>query len=508
MSSDRHEGVRYPRFRDLPILPHTGKPPSHHRNTDSTKTKHNKKNTKHHRNKHYSPTCSHNYTTHQEPKFGSRQTTQLPRSQQNSPKEVDLGVSSSQSTSRPSRTSPGSHFVECGRAHQQTLTPRSSRPHAAETQIPRPIQQEISPASHNLISVLLTPSGKHFINCMGVQSKTSTNTQSQQFSTAKQTNSPGEGPQGSSSSTQNSDSLDPSKDCNSGLPTRPNQMANGPHTAPTNSDISTTHQSSSLKKFHGDSLTPNNKDIMRIYFNNCNSLEIVSTIKNRVFHSMKKKTDKFRGSPRSNSKLDLILTQMIDWQVNITCLAETCVAWDQHIPNMIARKIARSYDKTMCLNTTTSGVVSASAYKPGGSATLVDNCWSGRIVQRGEDPHQMGRWNYVTFGGRKDQRLTIITAYRAGKRKPSQVGPTTAIAQQDIMLQRQRRTNISIDNAFLHDLGQFLNETAEAGNEILLALDANEEYTPNSAIRRLAAKHGLSNIAEHVGYTLPATKPS
>lgn len=122
--------------------------------------------------------------------------------------------------------------------------------------------------------------------------------------------------------------------------------------------------SSNLMTFQGDSLAQNNKHIIRIYFNNYNSLEASSLITDRVQHSYYKKTEKFNGSPRSTSNLELILTKMKKWQVNITCLAESCVAWEQATPLEIVRKITRYMDRTMRVNTSTSISQSVSHTNP------------------------------------------------------------------------------------------------------------------------------------------------
>jgi hypothetical protein len=140
--------------------------------------------------------------------------------------------------------------------------------------------------------------------------------------------------------------------------------------------------------------------------------------------------------------------------------------------------------------------------------SFIDNNWSGLIINQGEDPYAMGRWNYFTIGRKQKQRFTIITAYRTAKRHPSYVGPTTAIAQQDTILKRQGRHNIRTVCAFIQDMGEFLDDLNEKGHDIMLALDANKEYTEGFKIQQLASEHGLVNMVDHVEYSLSATKPS
>ena len=47
-----------------------------------------------------------------------------------------------------------------------------------------------------------------------------------------------------------------------------------------------------------------------------------------------------------------------------------------------------------------------------------------------------------------------------------------------------------------------------AGEEILLAMDANEEWTNSSAVKKLAQNNGLYNLANSMYDELPPTKPS
>ena len=90
---------------------------------------------------------------------------------------------------------------------------------------------------------------------------------------------------------------------------------------------------------------------------------------------------------------------------------------------------------------------SGDAYKPGGTVTIYDGNWSGRI-SKGVDEHKLGRWSYLTLLGRKNSFLTIITGYRCCKTQTAATaGLTTSYMQQERIL-RQRKITGTPQNFF------------------------------------------------------------
>jgi len=54
-----------------------------------------------------------------------------------------------------------------------------------------------------------------------------------------------------------------------------------------------------------------------------------------------------------------------------------------------------------------------STQQPGGTATVILDNWTSRVIDKGEDPLGLGRWSYVTLRGKGDRKLTVVTAYNA-----------------------------------------------------------------------------------------------
>ena len=209
-------------------------------------------------------------------------------------------------------------------------------------------------------------------------------------------------------------------------------------------------------KYAGDKLNENDGTTLRILYNNCNSLEINNLIHEKMKFKLEKKKRKFIGQMRQNSKTEIILDNAKKIQANIICLAETCVAWELPATRNIFKSISRQFDPTMCWTTSSSKVPTGSYYKPGGTATITEGGWSGRISERGADPSGMGRWSYITILGKNNQKLTIVTGYRNSKRDLNNVGSTTAVAQQAMLLEKQGRKRIGTEAAFLKDLEKWI----------------------------------------------------
>jgi hypothetical protein len=57
-----------------------------------------------------------------------------------------------------------------------------------------------------------------------------------------------------------------------------------------------------------------------------------------------------------------------------------------------------------------------SSYQPGGTATIICDNWTSRVIGRGENPHGLGRWSYIILRGRGTKKVAIITAYNVSQK--------------------------------------------------------------------------------------------
>jgi len=122
-----------------------------------------------------------------------------------------------------------------------------------------------------------------------------------------------------------------------------------------------------------------------------------------------------------------------------------------------------------------------SSYQPGGTATIVCSRWATRVIDKGQDHLGMGRWSYITLRGKQNKKVTIVTVYNCGY----STGLKTACQQQTRILSKLFRNNNlpgtpNPHRQFILDMQSWLSYLISLEHEILLALDANEAYNPDT----------------------------
>lgn len=249
--------------------------------------------------------------------------------------------------------------------------------------------------------------------------------------------------------------------------------------------------------FWGDNLE-NKTDNLRIMYNNVDGVKIGDFIRMRINDKIKKKKKLMLKEKRSAEKLTGILATLRNWNANILCLAETQCAWENHVCRNNVESELRKIDGYAGMIGSSSCTACCNVYKPGGTLTVYDGSWAGRIT-KGVDTNKLGRWSFVTIEGRNSTYLTIVTAYRCCKGQSNQTtGMASSFCQQESIL-KARGIRKSPQTAFIDDLESFVEKKMKDGHEILLNIDANEEWDENrSEIRRLAQRLDLYDIAKEM----------
>ena len=138
----------------------------------------------------------------------------------------------------------------------------------------------------------------------------------------------------------------------------------------------------------------------------------------------------------------------------------------------ISSKLFAPQLNTAKSNAPQSDISAHKEYKPGGTITCVRDDLTSRVQATGADP--LGRWSYVTFTRRGNQKVTYITAYQPCKGKPKP-DSFAAAAQQYTMLLREKRSNPSnVRKYFVKDMKKFLCRCTKNGEEVILMGDFNE----------------------------------
>ena len=253
--------------------------------------------------------------------------------------------------------------------------------------------------------------------------------------------------------------------------------------------------SGDINVFWGDDLKEKDGNL-RVMYNNVDGLKIKDFLKAKMKEKYDRKSKKMLKAPKTSQKLTGILATLRNWDANILCLSETQTAWENYIVRDKVEAELRSMDKNARLIGSSSCAACSEVYKPGGTLTVYDGNWASRI-SRGTDPHKLGRWSYVTIEGRNFSSLTIITGYRVCRGQNNlNTGSNTSYMQQERIL-KHRGIKTSPQSMFIEDIENFILMKIELGHEILLNLDANEEWEgEKSKIREMALRLDLHDIAK------------
>jgi hypothetical protein len=168
--------------------------------------------------------------------------------------------------------------------------------------------------------------------------------------------------------------------------------------------------------------------------------------------------------------------------VGALCLTETNLNWHHSQHNFALRRCLHRNWQSSKFQTSIPEEKFLSNYQPGGTATIIVDRWTSRVLSSGMDPFGLGRWSYVTLRGKSDTSICIITAYRVCNDRYT--GPKTAYQQQKrqlsfIFTDQNKQVHIDPYKQFILDLQSWISSLQAQGTQIILCLDNNEELLPN-----------------------------
>jgi hypothetical protein len=164
------------------------------------------------------------------------------------------------------------------------------------------------------------------------------------------------------------------------------------------------------------------------------------------------------------------------------CLAETNLNWNHSQHHVSLRRCLFRNWKSAKFQTSVPEEKFLGNYQPGGTATIVTDRWTSRVIKSGSDPLGLGRWSFIILRGKQDTSICVITAYRVCKDKTT--GPKTAYQQQKRHLSSLLRTQGKVSTVdphrqFILDLQAWITSKQAEGMQIILSLDNNEELMQN-----------------------------
>jgi len=124
----------------------------------------------------------------------------------------------------------------------------------------------------------------------------------------------------------------------------------------------------------------------------------------------------------------------------------------------------------------------------GGTALFSIHKAAHRVIEKGMDVSNLGRWTWTRYKGRGNQTLNIMVAYRPN---PPQ-GPYTVYAQHNAYFHSIQR-DICPREAFLKDLTKEVTKIKEKGDHLILLLDGNSNMI-NSNLATALTQNNLSEV--------------
>ena len=175
------------------------------------------------------------------------------------------------------------------------------------------------------------------------------------------------------------------------------------------------------------------------------------------------------------------------YDIDIAGLSETNTCWSHHhLKSEFRSTVRRHYSQNKIIFGSVSPQIDTclerETFQSGRNLTLVTGPLVAHAADSTEDPRGLGRWSSVTLEGKRDSRVTIITAYRTcpGSIKTSPIG--SVFAREYTYLKENGHASLNPRSIFLSDLQDFIRPLQEKGHAIILMLDAKATITSDQKL--------------------------
>ena len=161
-------------------------------------------------------------------------------------------------------------------------------------------------------------------------------------------------------------------------------------------------------------------------------------------------------SIRGVEGFDIFANEQANLQVDIQGFSEHCLDTTKFQVYQRTQDILRqNFQGQSSLVLTSSEEAAPNLYKPGGTGILVLGDTVSRQETQGKGSDKLGRWSYLHLRRKHLPPVTIISAYQVCTRPTNPLG-NTAYHQQLRALHTSGHNNIHPCQAFIRDLGSFL----------------------------------------------------
>ncbi|KAI2498315.1 hypothetical protein MHU86_16185 [Fragilaria crotonensis] len=234
--------------------------------------------------------------------------------------------------------------------------------------------------------------------------------------------------------------------------------------------------------FFGDAIIQKQKGTTRIFFQNVKGL----------------------SSSTLGEDYRYYLSCMKAYEIDIAGLAETNTCWSHpHLRSDFCSILRRQYLQSKVTFGSPSKTIdpcpTTETFQSGGSLTLVTDsmvsCVNGEIDL--VDNTGLGRWSGVSFMGRDNTRLTIITAYRVCSGSPRTAPLGSAFLREYNHFLTQNKGHNNPRREFLIDLQSQIQRLQASGHMIILMMDANATMETDSGFDSFLRTCNLVDLHQH-----------
>jgi Reverse transcriptase (RNA-dependent DNA polymerase) len=170
-------------------------------------------------------------------------------------------------------------------------------------------------------------------------------------------------------------------------------------------------------------------------------------------------------------------------------ITETNVAW--HILNESDRLSERLRGKLEFIRFSSSynkDFTNTEKFQYGGTMIMSQGSASGRVTSTGSDPCQLGRWSWMSFRGKNNLIVKLVSVYRP----VISYGASSTYQQHQLYMNQYHLTGCPRDK-LLSDLQMQLDAWVEQGERIIVQGDFNEDIRSNR-LQRFFGQWGLKEI--------------
>jgi len=193
-----------------------------------------------------------------------------------------------------------------------------------------------------------------------------------------------------------------------------------------------------------------------------------------------------------------IAQAMLSYHIQVLCIQEPNVKWDDHKQRTVSQLLMHMFRRSAIL-TSNSIEPAKKDYQPGGTFTSIVGAHASRLVQSGQDHSGLGQWSYIELMGKHNVHLIVASVYCVHDQNAI-IGSNTVSTQQTHILLQQGHHDPKPRKQLFEDLIQQVLQWKQAGHEILLCMDSNEDNAnpnPDKELGKSIHLTGLLDLHRH-----------